>query len=130
MCAADAVLAKSGTCTLEAALARRPMVVVYRQSPLAYWLARGRRRFYLPYFSLPNILCKDFIVPELIQNAASPAAIANAVSRQLNDADNRARLQARFAELHSALRQNAAEKAADAVARLAEDKKTAETNKK
>ncbi|MGZ5074945.1 MAG: lipid-A-disaccharide synthase, partial [Usitatibacter sp.] len=63
--AAEVALVKSGTATLEAALARCPMVITYRLNPFTYWLAR--RQAVLPYFGLPNVLAGEFIVPELLQ---------------------------------------------------------------
>ena len=99
--AADAALVASGTATLEAALARCPMVVTYRLRPLTYWLVK--RKALLPYFSLPNILAGDFIVPELLQEDATPANLARALGNWLDNKSARKLLQARFAEMHEQL---------------------------
>ncbi|MDR0378733.1 MAG: lipid-A-disaccharide synthase, partial [Candidatus Accumulibacter sp.] len=74
MAASDAVLVASGTATLEAALLKRPMVIVYKMARLSYYLMR--RMNYLPYIGLPNILAGEFVVPEFIQDAATPENLA------------------------------------------------------
>ena len=81
MLACDVVLLASGTATFEAMLLQRPMVVVYQLNALTYHVAK--RLIKVPYVALPNILANQPIVPELIQNAATPSAIADAVDRQL-----------------------------------------------
>ena len=87
MAASDAVLVASGTATLEAALLKRPMVITYKVSRLSYWVLR--RRAYQPFLGLPNILAGEAIVPELIQDAATPETLAQALFTLLNDADAR-----------------------------------------
>ncbi|SBT05264.1 tetraacyldisaccharide-1-P synthase [Candidatus Accumulibacter aalborgensis] len=114
MMVADVVLVASGTATLEAALLKRPMVMVYKMAPFSYWLMQ-RIGGYLPYHSLPNILAGRFIVPEFIQDEATPENIAQAVLNLYADTVVRERLKAVFREMHLKLRQNAAEKAAAAV---------------
>ena len=114
MMVADVVLVASGTATLEAALLKRPMVMVYKMSPVSYWLMQ-RIGGYLPYYSLPNILCGRFVVPEFIQDDATPENIAQAVLNLYADKAVCERLRAVFREMHLKLRQNAAEKAAAAV---------------
>jgi len=69
MIAADGVLVASGTATLEAALLKRPMVITYKMSAISWWLAK--RKQYLPYVGLPNILSGKFVVPELLQGDAT-----------------------------------------------------------
>lgn len=113
MMAADTVLVASGTATLEAALLKRPMVIVYRMAPLSYRLMR--RMGYLPYVGLPNVLAGKFVVPELIQDEATPENIAQALLNLYGDKSVCARLQALFHEMHRQLRQNAADRAAAAV---------------
>ncbi len=113
LAAADATLVASGTATLEAALFKQPMVIAYKMAHLTYRLMRNKG--YLPYIGLPNILCEEFVVPELIQDAATPAALAQAVLFQLEDDANRARLQQRFTALHQQLRQGTAQRASDAL---------------
>ncbi|MDR2364785.1 MAG: lipid-A-disaccharide synthase [Zoogloeaceae bacterium] len=112
MGAADAVLAASGTATLEAALVKRPMVIAYKLAPLTYWFMR--RRAYLPYVGLPNILAGRFIVPEFLQDEATPEKLAAALLKEA--APERAdELETEFTRIHDVLRQNTAEKAAAAV---------------
>ena len=111
---ADVVLLASGTATLETMLLKKPMVVAYRFHPFNYWLARKLVK--LDYFSLPNLLANEPLVPELLQGAASVEALSSAVKERLYG-DNSALL-ARFAELHQLLKRDASVRAADAVAAL------------
>lgn len=96
--AAEAAIVASGTATLEAALARCPMVITYRLSPLTYRMVM--RKALLPYFGLPNILAGEFIVPELLQADATPANLAQALGNWLDHKDARERLRERFARIH------------------------------
>jgi lipid-A-disaccharide synthase len=111
--ACDVVLVASGTATLEAALYKRPMVISYRTPWLSAWIIR--RKGYIPYVGLPNIMAGEFVVPELLQEAATPEALARAVLDQLGDPDRRARLALRFTEMHHALRRDTPRLAADAI---------------
>jgi len=113
MAASDAVLVASGTATLEAALLKRPMVVAYKMAPLSYRLMR--RMGYLPYVGLPNILAGKFVVPEFIQDDATPENLAQALLNFLADKTTCARIGEVFREIHLQLKQNTAEKAAQAV---------------
>lgn len=113
MTAADIVLVASGTATLECALLKRPMVITYRLNALTWRIMR--RKSYLPYFGLPNILLGRFVVPELMQEDAMPKNLAQALLNLLNDQNAVAELEVIFGELHKTLRQNTAQKAADAV---------------
>ena len=113
MTASDVVLVASGTASLEAALVKRPMVITYRIGKWQYRLMK--RMAYLPWVGLPNILCNEGLVPELLQDEATPENLAAALDAWLNDPDRRAALEARFTELHLTLRQNTAEKAAEAI---------------
>lgn len=113
MTAADMVLVASGTATLECALLKRPMVITYRLNALTWWLMK--RKAYLPYFGLPNVLCERFVVPELMQDDATPENLAQALLNLLNDQNAVAELDATFHELHRTLRQNTAQKAAQVV---------------
>lgn len=113
MIVADGVLVASGTATLEAALLKRPMVITYRMPALSWWLMK--RKSYQPYYGLPNILCERFVVPELMQEDATPENLAQALLNLVNDADTVAQLEKTFTELHLALRQNTAQKAAAAI---------------
>jgi len=113
MTAADMVLVASGTATLECALLKRPMVITYRLNPMTWRMMK--RKSYLPYFGLPNILCGRFVVPELMQDDATPENLSQALLNLLNDKDAVAQLEQTFTELHQTLRQNTAEKAAAAI---------------
>lgn len=116
LAACDLTLIASGTATLEAALFKRPMVIVYKLSWLNYQLMKGKG--YLPWFGLPNILERDFVVPELIQDAATPEAIAREAAGWLDDPARCAQLTQRFSQLHLTLRQDTARKATDAIAKV------------
>jgi lipid-A-disaccharide synthase len=113
MAASDAVLAASGTATLEAALLKRPMVIAYKMAPFTYRLMQ--RMGYLPYVGLPNILAGRLVVPEFLQDDATPENLSQALLGFLNDKDASARIRETFREIHLQLRQNTAEKAAEAV---------------
>lgn len=113
MAAADVVLVASGTATLEAALLKKPMVISYRVSRWTYRLMWPRR--YLPYVGLPNILAGRFVVPEFLQEDATPANLAQAMGNLAEDKETRRRLESLFASLHQQLRQDTAERAAAAV---------------
>ncbi len=113
MMAADVVLVASGTATLEAALLKRPMAIVYKMSPTTYHLMR--RMAYLPYVGLPNVLAGKFVVPEFIQDDASPENLAQALLNLYADKPVCAQIRALFDDMHRQLRRNAAEQAAAAV---------------
>lgn len=113
MIAADGVLVASGTATLECALLKRPMVITYRMPKLSWWLMK--RKSYQPYFGLPNILCERFVVPELMQEDATPENLTQALLNLVNDKEAVAELEETFHELHRTLRQNTAQKAAAAI---------------
>jgi len=113
LAAADLALVASGTATLETALFKTPMVITYRQSPLSWHLMRSMA--YLPYVGMPNILAGERLVPELLQDEATPAALSAALINLLRDSDAQRRQRERFAEFHQLLRRNAAERAAEAV---------------
>jgi lipid-A-disaccharide synthase len=113
MTAADVVLVASGTASLEAALLKRPMVITYRIGDWQYRLMK--RMAYLPWVGLPNILCGETVVPELLQHDATPDKLAGALEQWLDDAPARAALHERFTALHLSLRQDTAAKAAAAI---------------
>lgn len=115
MAAADLVLLASGTATLEAALLRRPMVVAYRVAPVTAAIVKALRLMKTERFALPNLLAGEDLVPELIQEAATPARIAAEAEALLDDAPRRVALQRRFGELHETLRRDADRHAAEAV---------------
>lgn len=110
LAACDAVLIASGTATLEALLYKRPMVVAYRLAPLTYWILK--RLVKSPYVSLPNLLAQRLLVPELLQDAATPETLAHTLLPLLDD--GRAQTDG-FAEIHHILRRDASNQAADAV---------------
>lgn len=116
LAACDVTLIASGTATLEAALFKRPMVITYRLHWLN-WLYM-RRRAYQPWFGLPNILSREFIVPELMQDAATPDALAREALAWLDDAPRRDALGRRLTDIHLSLRQDTARKAGDAIAQV------------
>jgi len=113
LAAADLALVASGTATLETALSKTPMVIAYRQSPITWVLMRSM--LYLPYVGMPNILAGEPLVPELLQDEATPASLAAALLALLRDTHAQKRQIARFRDFHHLLRQNTAQKAADAV---------------
>jgi len=114
LAACDAVLIASGTATLEALLYKRPMVVAYRVAPLTYRILK--RLVKSPYISLPNLLAERLLVPELIQDAATPEALAQAVAPLIDGGQVQTE---GFDVIHRALRRDASVSAADAVIKLA-----------
>jgi lipid-A-disaccharide synthase len=113
MAAADGVVVASGTATLEAALLKRPMVIAYRMSAWSWPIMK--RMGYLPWVGLPNILAGQTVVPELLQNKATPEAMADELLRMVYDKERVADIHAQFTAIHEQLRRNTAEKAANAV---------------
>ncbi len=112
--ASEAALVASGTAALEAALARCPMVITYRLSRLTHWLVK--RKLLLPYVGLPNILAGEFIVPELLQDDATPGNLAQALGNWLDNKTARDRLRERFARLHAELAKGHDERIVQALA--------------
>ena len=100
--AADVVLIASGTATLEAALWKKPMVISYKVPALTAWIMK--RQAYLPYVGLPNILAGEFVVPELLQDAATPDALAHATLAWLDQPSKVTELKERFTRMHETLR--------------------------
>ena len=113
MAAADVVLVASGTATLEAAILCKPMVITYKMPRASYWLLKGKG--YLPYYGLPNILAQKFVVPEFIQDDATPQNLTQALLNLATDNAVRSRLEARFGEMAASLSRGAARQAALAV---------------
>lgn len=116
MAAADVVLVASGTVTLEAMLLKKPMVVAYKMAPLTYkilsWLVKT------PFVSLPNLLAQKMLVPELLQDKATPESLSAAVMNYFENPEQAQTLTRIFAEMHNLLKQNASARAADAIANL------------
>jgi lipid-A-disaccharide synthase len=118
LAACDVTLIASGTATLEAALFKRPMVIGYRMHALSWQIMK--RMSYQPWVGLPNILSREFVVPEFLQDACQPEALADAVLAQLDDAAGAGRLAERFTDLHLSLRRDTARCATDAIAKILE----------
>lgn len=116
LAACDVTLIASGTATLEAALFKRPMVIGYRMAGLSWQLMK--RLAYQPWVGLPNILCREFVVPELIQERCTPQALAEATGVWLDDGPRTLALERRFEDLHHLLRQDTARRATDAIAQV------------
>jgi lipid-A-disaccharide synthase len=114
LAACDLALVASGTATLEAALFKRPMVVVYALHPLTWQL--GKRMNYQPWVSLPNILLREFAVPELLQGEATAEKIAAAGFRWLDDRAAAESLRLRFEGIHRALQRDTGALATAAIA--------------
>ena len=118
MIAADAILLASGTAALEAMLAKRPMVVAYRVSPWTYRIVKGLRMLRTSVYSLPNILAGRAIVPELMQEACTPAALAEALEPLLRACALPEETLQEFTRIHSSLVGDDAHDAAAAVAEI------------
>ncbi len=116
MMAANAALVASGTATLEAALLGCPMVITYRMPALSWRIMWPKRR--LPYVGLPNILAGEFVVPELLQDQATPANLSQALLNLVADSLVQRRMESRFAKMRVDLRRNAADGAAQVVLQL------------
>jgi lipid-A-disaccharide synthase len=114
--ACDATLIASGTATLEAALFKRPMVIAYALHWFNAWLMRGKKL--QPWIGLPNILCRDFVVPELLQEDATPEKLAAATLDWLDAPEKVQALQTRFKALHAELQRDTPRLAADAVTQV------------
>ncbi len=118
MIAGDAVLLASGTAALEAMLCKRPMVVAYRLAPLTHAIVRTFGLLKVPYVSLPNVLAGEPLVPELLQDDCTPDKLTGALLPLLSTPEPGLVLQARFREMHLALRRDASARAAEAIAEL------------
>lgn len=120
LAACDVTLIASGTATLEAALFKRPMVIGYHMSWLSWQIMRRKRL--QPWVGLPNILCRDFVVPELLQDAATPQALAAGVLQWLDAARQEpakiAALESTFRALHTELLRDTAALATDAIEKV------------
>ena len=112
--ASDVVLIASGTATLQAALWKKPMVISYKVP----WLTAQimKRQGYMPYIGLPNILCGEFVVPELLQDDATPEKLTNALLAWLNNPTKVAEIKMRFAKMHETLRRPTGLLVAEAIA--------------
>jgi lipid-A-disaccharide synthase len=122
LAACDVTLIASGTATLEAALFKRPMVIAYNMNWLSWQIMR--RKKLQPWVGLPNILCRDFVVPELLQDAATPKALADAVLQwidaKISAPEKIAAVEQRFSQLHQELQRDTAQLATDAIQNILE----------
>ncbi|MCU0761532.1 MAG: lipid-A-disaccharide synthase [Hydrogenophaga sp.] len=116
LAACNATLIASGTATLEAALFKRPMVIAYNMNWLSWQIMR--RKQLQPWVGLPNILCRDSVVPELLQDQATPQAMSRAVLDWLDAPERITALETRFTVLHDALRRDTAQLATDAIEKI------------
>jgi lipid-A-disaccharide synthase len=114
--ACDVTLIASGTATLEAALFKRPMVIAYNMHWLSWQIMR--RKKLQVWVGLPNILCQEFVVPELLQDAATPDALASEVLQWLDQPARIQHIQQRFAVLHDSLRRDTPTLAAHAIEKI------------
>ena len=131
MLAADVVMLASGTATLEAMLAKRPMVVGYRVAPLSYRIARAMKMLKTDIYSLPNILARasglgdDRLVPELMQDECTAGNLAAAALALFRDSERRGHIVSAFEQLHQSLRGSleghAGDRAAAAIAELIDE---------
>jgi lipid-A-disaccharide synthase len=116
LAACDVTLIASGTATLEAALFKRPMVIAYNMHWLSWRIMRPKQL--QPWVGLPNILCGEFVVPELLQQDATPKALAAEVLAWLHAPDKMAALEQRFAALHAQLQRDTATLATHAIQKV------------
>ena len=116
LAACDVALVASGTATLEAALFKRPMVIAYTMHWLSWQLMRRQRL--QPWVGLPNILCRHFVVPEYLQEQATPQTLAAGLLRWLDDPQSVTALERRFTDLHHELLRDTPRLAADAIKQL------------
>ncbi len=120
LAACDVTLIASGTATLEAALFKRPMVIAYRMGAVSWQIMR--RKKLQPWVGLPNILCQNFVVPELLQDEARPeklaAAVLNWLDAQVNAPEKITALQNQFAELHLQLQRDTPKICAHAIQQI------------
>ena len=113
MAASDAILIASGTAVLEAALHKKPLVVSYKMAPLSFAIIS--RLVKVKYVSLPNLLVDQELIPELLQNDATPESLSKAMVRALEDDSYRHFLHEQFTAIHTQLKQDASKLAFDAV---------------
>ena len=122
MIASDVVLLASGTATLEAMLAKRPMVVGYRIAPSTYRIVKALGLLKVDRFALPNVLAGTTIAPELMQDDCTPEQLAAAILRWFGDPEGVAALEPVYRDLHLALRRDASASAAEAIADLVQSR--------
>lgn len=124
MAAANTILIASGTATLEALLLKKPMVVAYRVSKITYWIAKKMVK--TRFISLPNLLANRQVVPEYIQDEATPEKLAHALLEQLQNKAEQTVIESSFREIHHQLKQGANERAAEVVLGLIKQRRSAQ----
>lgn len=127
MMAADVAIIASGTATLEAALLKCPMIITYKMPMISWWIIK--KKAYLPYVGLPNILAKHFIVPEFLQNEATALNLAKAVVNWVSSPEKQQAVRAQFQAMHLLLKQNTAQKVAEVTMELLISYSTAKNTK-
>ncbi len=120
MAAADVVLMASGTTTLEALLLKKPMVVAYRFAGLTFAIVS--RLVKSPYFSLPNLLAGEELIPEVLQDDVRPEMLGPLILERLQDKEKHALLVQRFTDIHQQIRLNASDRAADVLLKMIDKK--------
>lgn len=120
MAASDVVVCASGTATLETMLVNRPMVVIYRFSPITYHVGRALRLYKADYFALPNILAGEMLVPELVQYEVNAPRLAEEVAGWIENPERCEAVQRKFTAMHHELRRDAAASAAECIRGLLE----------
>ncbi len=118
LAACDLALMASGTATLEAALFKRPMVIAYNMGWMSWQTMK--RKALQPWVGLPNILCREFVVPELIQDAATPVALAGAAMAWLDSPEKMSAVKNRFRALHETLQRDTAQLSSHAIQKVLE----------
>jgi lipid-A-disaccharide synthase len=127
--AADAVLVASGTATLETALCRRPMVVIYRLGSLTAWILRHTNIVKSKFFSQPNLLADRRLVGEYFQEDIVPESIGAELFMWLDNTEQRSALELSFAHIHAQLRRNAGSRAAQAILALLDERRAGSDRK-
>ena len=122
MIASNVILLASGTAALEALLAKRPMVVAYRISALTYFIVKAFGMMKIDYYSLPNVLANEAVVPELMQDNCTAENIATALKPMLDSPQNYQPMMQKFVRIHQDLKRDANQLAANAVLELAQRK--------
>jgi len=120
--AADVVLVASGTASLEAALCKRPMVVVYRLGKMTVWILKQLNLVKTKFFAQPNLLADRRVVGEYFQDDIVPQSIGAELLMWLDDADRRSALEQEFSRIHADLRRDAGTRAAQAIVALLKDR--------
>ena len=120
--AADVVLVASGTASLEAALCKRPMVVVYRLGKMTVWILKQLNLVKTKFFAQPNLLADRRVVGEYFQDDIVPQSIGAELLMWLDDADRRSALEQEFSRIHADLRRDAGTRAAQAIISLLKDR--------